>query len=233
MNAGCVFCEIARGERDAHVVLADELVMAFLDHRPVFKGHVLLAPRAHHETLADLPDPLVAPLFLRARTLAAAVEEGLGADGSFVAINNKVSQSVPHLHVHIVPRRRKDGLRGFFWPRTHYAGDEEMAGYASRLRDALGRTESGARACTRAGRRTGAGPARDRPTFSTGTNPSNPTVGSNCGDPILTPGDARRAEGGEASGTPGEAAGAGARGRPEMPRRFSWPESFESISRRP
>jgi histidine triad (HIT) family protein len=146
LNAGCVFCEIARGERDAHVVLADELVMAFLDHRPVFKGHVLLAPRAHHETLADLPDPLVAPLFLRARTLAAAVEEGLGADGSFVAINNKVSQSVPHLHVHIVPRRRKDGLRGFFWPRTHYAGDEEMAGYASRLRDALGRTESGARA---------------------------------------------------------------------------------------
>jgi len=114
-------------------VFADEIAFAFLDHRPVFKGHTLLAPRAHVETLADLPSDLVGPFFTRARLVARAVESGLGADGTFVAINNKVSQSVPHLHVHVVPRRRKDGLRGFFWPRTKYEGAEEMAGYASRI----------------------------------------------------------------------------------------------------
>ena len=137
MAEGCVFCSIASGELDADVVLDDDVAIAFLDHRPVFKGHTLLAPRAHHETLADLPSELVGPFFARAQRLARAVEAGLDADGTFVAINNKVSQSVPHLHVHVVPRRRKDGLRGFFWPRTKYAGDDEMNDYADRIRAAL------------------------------------------------------------------------------------------------
>jgi histidine triad (HIT) family protein len=133
----CTFCEIIAENVSAHVVLDDEVALAFLDHRPVFKGHVLLAPRAHVETLLDVPDELLEPLFGRARALAAALERGLEADGTFVAINNRISQSVPHLHVHIVPRRRKDGLRGFFWPRTKYAGDEEMRIYAERIRAEL------------------------------------------------------------------------------------------------
>jgi len=120
MAVSCEFCRIVRGDAAAHVVLEDERLLAFLDHRPLFPGHTLLVPRAHHETLADLPAPLVAPLFEQARLLALAVERAFGADGSFVAINNRVSQSVPHLHVHIVPRRFKDGLRGFFWPRARY-----------------------------------------------------------------------------------------------------------------
>jgi histidine triad (HIT) family protein len=135
--ASCTFCAIISGSVAAHLVLDDEVAVAFLDHRPVFKGHVLLAPREHVGTLADLPDALIQPLFHRARTLARAVERGLDADGTFVAINNRVSQSVPHLHVHIVPRRRKDGLRGFFWPRTKYAGDDEMTEYATQIRSAL------------------------------------------------------------------------------------------------
>jgi histidine triad (HIT) family protein len=133
----CVFCSIARGEIAAQIVFSDDVAIAFLDHRPVFKGHCLLAPRTHVETLSDLPEDLVGPFFVRAQLLARTIEEALEADGTFVAINNKVSQSVPHLHVHLVPRRRKDGLRGFFWPRTHYANDEEMLGYASRIREAL------------------------------------------------------------------------------------------------
>jgi histidine triad (HIT) family protein len=135
--AQCTFCSIISGDVPAHLVLDDAVAVAFLDHRPVFKGHVLLAPREHVETLGELGDELVEPLFTRARTLARAVETGLEAHGTFVAINNRVSQSVPHLHVHVVPRRRKDGLRGFFWPRTKYASDEEMSGYASRIREAL------------------------------------------------------------------------------------------------
>jgi histidine triad (HIT) family protein len=130
----CVFCSIASGEIDAHVVLADDVAIAFLDHRPVFKGHCLLAPRAHHETLADLPADLIGPFFSHAQSLARAVESGLEADGTFVAINNKISQSVPHLHAHVVPRRRKDGLRGFFWPRTKYESEDEMLDYAERIR---------------------------------------------------------------------------------------------------
>jgi histidine triad (HIT) family protein len=130
----CVFCGIARGDVEAHVVLEDDACLAFLDHRPLFAGHSLLIPKQHHETLADLPDDLVAPLLLDARLLARAMEEALHADGSFVAINNKVSQSVAHLHVHVVPRRRKDGLRGFFWPRTKYGDEHEMAEVAATLR---------------------------------------------------------------------------------------------------
>ena len=133
----CVFCEIVRGDTAAHVVFEDAVSLAFLDVRPVFEGHTLLVPKAHHETLADLPADLVGPFFLNAQTLSRAVVGAMGATGSFVALNNKVSQSVPHLHVHVVPRRRKDGLRGFFWPRTKYASDADAADAADRIRAEL------------------------------------------------------------------------------------------------
>jgi histidine triad (HIT) family protein len=133
----CVFCEIATSTRTAHRVFEDEACLAFLDARPVFKGHVLLVPRSHHETLADLPVGLVAPLFVDAQRVARAVEKALGADGTFVAINNKVSQSVPHLHIHVVPRKKKDGLRGFFWPRQKYESEEEAALVAAQIRAAV------------------------------------------------------------------------------------------------
>ncbi|MBO0776111.1 MAG: HIT family protein [Actinobacteria bacterium] len=133
----CVFCAIAAGEVPADLVLAGERVVAFLDARPLFKGHVLVLPRQHYETLADLPPGLLDPLFSRVRQLSAVMPAALGSQGSFVAVNNVVSQSVPHLHVHVVPRTRGDGLRGFFWPRQKYASGEEAASYAQRLRDAL------------------------------------------------------------------------------------------------
>lgn len=140
----CVFCSIVAGDAPAHVVLDDGDALgaagcfAFLDQRPLFKGHVLLIPRVHHETLPDVPPEVLGPLFVHAQRLARAMEDVLGAAGSFVAMNNRVSQSVPHLHVHVVPRNRKDGLKGFFWPRTRYEGDAEMADYAARLRAGLG-----------------------------------------------------------------------------------------------
>lgn len=134
----CLFCEIIRGERPAHVVLDVPEAMAFLDARPLFKGHTLLVPREHHETLVDLPEDQVGPLFAQARRLAGVMESELGAAGSFVAANNRISQSVPHLHVHVVPRNQKDGLKGFFWPRHKYESDEEAAKFAARLRTALG-----------------------------------------------------------------------------------------------
>ncbi len=133
----CVFCRIVAGQAEAHMVLDDDIAIAFLDTRPLFAGHTLLVPRAHHETLADLPPELVQPLFSRAQRLARVMEEGFGAAGTFVAMNNRISQSVPHLHVHVVPRQPKDGLRGFFWPRTRYADDDEAAAVATRLRAAL------------------------------------------------------------------------------------------------
>jgi histidine triad (HIT) family protein len=133
----CVFCQIVAGEVPAFVVHDDGVTMAFLDVRPLFPGHTLLVPRDHHETLPDLPADLVVPLFTTAQRLATAMVDGLGAAGSFVAMNNTVSQSVPHLHVHVVPRNRKDGLRGFFWPRTKYADDTEAEAVAERLRAAL------------------------------------------------------------------------------------------------
>ena len=120
MTADCLFCSIVAGETDAEIVFEDEVSVAFLDIRPVFHGHTLLVPREHHETLPDLPDELVEPYFRSARMLSGAVRDAMGAEGSFVAINNVVSQSVPHLHVHVVPRVKKDGLRGFFWPRHKY-----------------------------------------------------------------------------------------------------------------
>jgi histidine triad (HIT) family protein len=133
----CVFDAIASGERPAEIVLADEVAVAFLDARPVFKGHVLVIPRVHYETLADLPAGLVGPLFTRVQRVSAALPAALGAQGTFVAMNNVVSQSVPHVHAHVVPRTRGDGLRGFFWPRQKYADDAEAAAYAQLIRDAL------------------------------------------------------------------------------------------------
>ncbi|USQ81553.1 HIT family protein [Ornithinimicrobium faecis] len=138
----CQFCAIIRGEQPAEIVLETPEVIAFLDRRPVFKGHVLVCPREHVVTLTDLPDELLEPVFAGARLMAAAVKAGLGSTGSFVALNNTVSQSVPHLHVHVVPRTKGDGLRGFFWPRTTYA-DGEMTSYADRLRSALDVTGGG------------------------------------------------------------------------------------------
>jgi histidine triad (HIT) family protein len=135
MGEDCVFCRLA-AEPDAFV-FQDATTVAFLDHRPVFAGHTLVVPRAHHETLADLPTGLIEPLFRNVRLAAQAVEQAMGADGTFVALNNKVSQSVPHLHVHVVPRRKKDGLRGFFWPRLKYASAEEMGEVRQRIRDAV------------------------------------------------------------------------------------------------
>jgi histidine triad (HIT) family protein len=122
----CLFCGIISGEVSATVVFEDELSLAFLDHRPLFYGHCLLVPKQHFETLTDLPVELVGPFFQNAQLLARAVEIAMEAEGSFVAMNNRVSQSVPHLHIHVVPRRRKDGLKGFFWPRTKYADPEQM-----------------------------------------------------------------------------------------------------------
>ncbi|MFI0418539.1 HIT family protein [Spongiactinospora sp. 9N601] len=133
----CLFCAIAAGAQPAQIVLDDEVAVAFLDARPVFKGHVLVVPREHAETLTDLPVPAVGPFFQRVQSMAAAVEEGLSAAGTFVAMNNRISQSVAHLHVHIVPRNRKDGLRGFFWPRVKYADEAEAASYADKIRSAL------------------------------------------------------------------------------------------------
>ncbi len=135
--SSCVFCQIIAGDLPAERVLETDDLVAFLDTRPVFKGHVLLVPREHVDTLPDLPAALRDPFLQGAQRIAVAVKDALGAQGSFVAINNTVSQSVPHLHVHVVPRRRKDGLRGFFWPRTRYV-DDEAAEHAQRLRDALG-----------------------------------------------------------------------------------------------
>jgi histidine triad (HIT) family protein len=133
----CVFCAIVAGTTPAHVVHEDDATLAFLDIRPVFPGHVLLVPRDHYETLTDLPPALLPALFGAAQRLAAGVQAAMDAHGTFVAMNNTVSQSVPHLHVHVVPRRRKDGLRGFFWPRQRYAGEDDMAETAARIRAAV------------------------------------------------------------------------------------------------
>ena len=133
----CAFCAIVAGETPASVVLEDDLCVAFLDVRPLFPGHTLLVPRAHVETFPDLPADDVGPFFQRAQRLSVAVPAAMDAVGTFVAMNNVVSQSVPHLHVHVVPRRPKDGLRGFFWPRTTYADDAERDAVAARIRAAL------------------------------------------------------------------------------------------------
>jgi histidine triad (HIT) family protein len=133
-RATCVFCRICDGDLPGEVVLDEPDVVAFLDARPVFPGHVLVVPRQHYDTLPDLPVALLEPLFARVRRLTVAVPEAMAGDGSFVAVNNVVSQSVPHLHVHVVPRKRKDGLRGFMWPRHPYESPEAMAEVAERIR---------------------------------------------------------------------------------------------------
>jgi len=135
--ADCVFCRVVAGEAPADMVVDEDHVLAFLDVRPLFPGHCLLVPRDHHETLVDLPDDLVGPLFASARRLAQAVEDAMEAHGSFIALNNRVSQSVAHLHVHVVPRRHKDGLRGFFWPRQRYKDPQEAAAVAASIRARL------------------------------------------------------------------------------------------------
>jgi histidine triad (HIT) family protein len=133
----CLFCRIVSGEVPAVVVYEDENSIAFLDHRPLFPGHSLLVPRVHVETLAELSPALIEPFFKAAQLLSRVMEPALDAEGTFVAMNNRVSQSVPHLHVHVVPRRRKDGLKGFFWPRTKYKSDDEMKDVQSKIIAAL------------------------------------------------------------------------------------------------
>jgi len=137
LNVGCAFCEIVSGDRSAQVVYRDEGTVAFLDRRPLFAGHTLVVPSRHIETLGDLPDDEMAAVMRVVRGLSRAMESGLGSGGSFVAINNRVSQSVPHVHVHVVPRSKGDGLKGFFWPRTGYAGDQDAERVAGLVRAAL------------------------------------------------------------------------------------------------
>ena len=136
-NPNCLFCRIVTGEVTARIVFEDEISLAFLDHRPVFPGHCLLVPKDHYETLTDLPEKLIGPFFKNVQLLSRAVESALAAHGTFVAMNNRVSQSVPHLHTHIVPRRRKDGLKGFFWPRYPYQSEENADAVQSAIRNAL------------------------------------------------------------------------------------------------
>jgi histidine triad (HIT) family protein len=137
MPSACIFCAIIRGEVKAAIVFDDDVCVAFLDAKPLFPGHVLVVPRAHVVTLPELPADAVGPFFTRVQSIARAVPDALGAQGTFVALNNVVSQSVPHLHVHVVPRTKGDGLKGFFWPRTKYASEEAMASVASSIRRAL------------------------------------------------------------------------------------------------
>lgn len=133
----CLFCEIARGERPAAIVLEERDHLVFLDKSPLFKGHCLVVPKAHYVALDEVPPPEIGALFTCVQRISRAVEAGMAADGYFVAINNRVSQSVPHLHVHVIPRRKKDGLRGFFWPRSRYADAGEMESVRAAIAGAL------------------------------------------------------------------------------------------------
>jgi histidine triad (HIT) family protein len=142
MNDECAFCRVIAGEEPGSIVFEDELSVGFLDNRPLFPGHTLLVPREHHEAIWDLPRDLIGPLFTNAQLLAVAVREAMQAEGAFVAANNIVSQSVPHFHVHVVPRNRKDGLRGFFWPRRKYESEEHLAESAQLVRAAVERARS-------------------------------------------------------------------------------------------
>jgi histidine triad (HIT) family protein len=133
----CAFCKIVRSEVQSYIVLEDDISLAFLDKRPLFTGHCLLIPKEHYETLIDLPASLIAPFFQNAQLLARAIEKGLEAEGTFVAINNRVSQSVPHVHIHIVPRHKKDGLKGFFWPRQRYKDEAAILSIQNTLRSTI------------------------------------------------------------------------------------------------
>jgi len=138
----CLFCSIVQKDLKATLVFEDETSLAFLDHRPLFPGHCLLVPKDHYETLTDLPKNVVGPFFRNTQLLARAVELAMDAQGSFVAMNNRVSQSVPHLHVHVVPRRKGDGLKGFFWPRTKYKTDSELSGVQSLIQTAISKIQA-------------------------------------------------------------------------------------------
>jgi histidine triad (HIT) family protein len=138
----CAFCRIICGEVKSQIVFEDAVSLAFLDHRPLFPGHSLLVPKHHYETLNDLPAELIDPLFTSARLMARAVEQAMEAEGIFIAINNRISQSVPHLHIHIVPRRKKDGLKGFFWPRNPYKDEAELLKTQKAIQKAISRIQS-------------------------------------------------------------------------------------------
>jgi histidine triad (HIT) family protein len=133
----CAFCKIVRSEVQSYNVFEDDITLAFLDKRPLFPGHCLLIPKSHYETLIDLPASLIAPLFQNVQLLSHAMEQGLQAEGTFVAINNRISQSVPHIHIHIVPRHKKDGLKGFFWPRQHYPDEAIILSIQNTLRTTI------------------------------------------------------------------------------------------------
>jgi histidine triad (HIT) family protein len=135
--SNCLFCSIVAKTEGAEIVHEDADTLAFLDIRPLFAGHTLVVPKRHLVTIGDLPETLVQPFFASVQMLAVAVETAMEAKGTFVAMNNKVSQSVAHLHVHVVPRRPKDGLRGFFWPRSRYESEQEMTAAGNRIRSAL------------------------------------------------------------------------------------------------
>ena len=137
MAGPCIFCSIVRGEIPTSIVLREGGVCAFLDSRPVFKGHVLVVPTTHYDDFHALPAAEMGPYWTAVQRVSRAVEAGLEADGTFVCLNNKISQSVPHLHTHVVPRRKGDGLRGFLWPRTRYDSDTERESYATRIAAAL------------------------------------------------------------------------------------------------
>ena len=142
VQEGCLFCKIAQGATPAPKIFEDENTLAFLDHRPLFPGHCLLIPKNHLETLDDLPSALIGPFFSNVQLLATAIERSMNAQGTFVALNNRISQSVPHFHVHIVPRRKGDGLKGFFWPRSKYKSDEEIAEVVSAIRAAISQLQT-------------------------------------------------------------------------------------------
>jgi histidine triad (HIT) family protein len=134
---GCVFCKIVSGQIDSHLVFEDDLTIVFLDNGPLFPGHCLVCLKQHYDTLMDVPQEMLTPLFRTAQLIARGVESGLGAEGSFVAVNNKISQSVPHLHVHVIPRKRGDGMKGFFWPRRPYRDQQHMTETRDALRAAV------------------------------------------------------------------------------------------------
>jgi histidine triad (HIT) family protein len=138
----CAFCRIISGKIESRIVFEDAVSLAFLDHRPLFPGHSLLVPKNHYETLNDLPAELIEPLFTNARLMARAVEQAMKAEGTFIAINNRISQGVPHLHIHIVPRRKKDGLKGFFWPRNPYKDEAELLKTRKAIQKAVAQIQS-------------------------------------------------------------------------------------------
>jgi histidine triad (HIT) family protein len=142
ISANCAFCKIIRKDVESHSVFEDDVSLVFLDHRPLFPGHCLLVPKEHYATLNDLPQLLIGRLFANAQLLARAIEQGLWAEGTFVAVNNRVSQSVPHLHIHVVPRRKKDGLKGFFWPRQAYRDAAHLLNVQKTLREAIAELRS-------------------------------------------------------------------------------------------